>query len=1058
MAVPRQPSPQSDGEQVDRQEDDRAMTETSEEEQASDAEMECLPETSLQGPESTGHPDIFKVVWRVPEFNRRSGKVHSPLFEIAGIPWSILMFPIGVNKQYTSLFLDSKFMKGRKDPYRVNACFEFTVENRDPALSEIKQAQHVFQYDDADWGFHTFLRHSTVIDPSFGYLVQNVLTVILVVRVLKDHESREYNSSKDPILWLHDPRVETGFVGLKNQGATCYMNSLLQSLFHIPALQRAVYKMPTEQETANKRPRHSTHPAIVSRNDNSNSSADSVALALQRVFYNLQHSKKSVGTKALTKSFGWDALDAFTQHDVQELDRVLCDNLEEKMKGTIVDGEVPRLFRGKLQNFVKCINVDFSSVREEEFYDLSLNVKGCKNIEESLMKYVEVEKLDGENKYMADGHGLQDAEKGCAFLSLPPVLHLHLKRFEYDPVRDANVKINDKFEFGPVLDLSQYMEGKAKSSLSYLLHSVLVHSGDVHGGHYFAYIRPDCKSKWLKFNDERVSVVSAEEAIQNNFGGEDEFDGESAFSPSANRGKSSSRRTSNAYMLVYVRESAVAEVLRPLTHEEIPDHLRQRFRLEEEEEELRRKEKLEAHLKMQIRLCTCQDISLHQGLDLVEWTSVVQMSILKTETLGQLKHTIGQVTKIPLENLRVWLCRSRNDSMRVECQINSNGDAELIADNEFFGSDTCLFCENTAIFESRNLGSDGTDGKLDIVFFKAFNAEKEELISLGHFFVGQKMIVSSMIEQVIARAVPEWKGCEVEAFDEDRKSGAVRLESERELMATPLCTGSIVVLSKGDVCVCSKSNVLDPYMECDQGCIRKYYDKLLNSVTVRFRSLSDRTKDSFQVKVHLRDSYDKVCDTIVKMLNMEENRTAETLAKEFHIQLYRHNSSSDGPEQKPAQRNDRVTLEHLLSSWDKNILYFQELSFDIRELESKHLLRVCLLGDAREEFLVDKDKNLVVSILECIKKRKLDLSPEIYICHVGKGKIIDVFDAENEENEDDIFRLGQAEGKSLYAISVSAAAGGVKNASKAKGSFLLRVSHFEFDKVTLSLHAASLWV
>eukprot|EP00961_Rhodomonas_salina_P023847 320527-Rhodomonas_salina.1 len=27
-------------------------------------------------------------------------------------------------------------------------------------------------------------------------------------------------------------------------------------------------------------------------------------------------------------SFGWDAFDAFTQHDVQELDRVLCDNLE----------------------------------------------------------------------------------------------------------------------------------------------------------------------------------------------------------------------------------------------------------------------------------------------------------------------------------------------------------------------------------------------------------------------------------------------------------------------------------------------------------------------------------------------------------------------------------------------------------------------------------------------------------------------------------------------------------------------------------------------------------
>ena len=81
-----------------------------------------------------------------------------------------------------------------------------------------------------------------------------------------------------------------------------------------------------------------------------------------------------------------------------------------------------------------------------------------KNLYESFKDYVAVETLDGENKYMAEGYGLQEAKKGIVFQSFPPVLHLQLKRFEYDIQRDAMVKVslNQSAEFPYLSATIQY--------------------------------------------------------------------------------------------------------------------------------------------------------------------------------------------------------------------------------------------------------------------------------------------------------------------------------------------------------------------------------------------------------------------------------------------------------------------------------------------------------------------------------------------------------------------------------------------------------------------------
>jgi ubiquitin carboxyl-terminal hydrolase 7 len=70
-------------------------------------------------------------------------------------------------------------------------------------------------------------------------------------------------------------------------------------------------------------------------------------------------------------------------------------------------------------------------------------------------------------------------------------MHLHLKRFEYDYDRESYVKVNDKFTFNLTLSLNEFLCSQADRSVSqiYHLHGVLVHSGSVMSGHYYAFFK-----------------------------------------------------------------------------------------------------------------------------------------------------------------------------------------------------------------------------------------------------------------------------------------------------------------------------------------------------------------------------------------------------------------------------------------------------------------------------------------------------------------------------------------------------------------------------------------
>ena len=108
-----------------------------------------------------------------------------------------------------------------------------------------------------------------------------------------------------------------------------------------------------------------------------------------------------------------------------------------------------------------------------------------------------------------------------------------------------------------------------------LIHtSVLVHSGDLNAGHYYAFLKPEKDGEFFKFDDDRVTKALKREALDENFGGDyTVLDG--GRNPLSRQ--VSIKRSMNAYMLVYLRKNKIDELLVPVTEDDVPHHLRKLF-------------------------------------------------------------------------------------------------------------------------------------------------------------------------------------------------------------------------------------------------------------------------------------------------------------------------------------------------------------------------------------------------------------------------------------------------------------------------------------------------
>ncbi|KAK9010463.1 hypothetical protein V6N11_036971 [Hibiscus sabdariffa] len=930
-------------------------------------------------------PPSMKFTWTIDNFSRLNTKKHySDIFIVGGYKWRILIFPKGNNVDHLSMYLDVADSSSLPYGWSRYAQFSLAVVNQiNHKYSIRKDTQHQFNARESDWGFTSFMPLSDIYDPSRGYLVNDIVVIEseVAVRKILDY-------------WSYDSKKETGYVGLKNQGATCYMNSLLQTLYHIPYIRKAVYHMPT---TENDMP------------------VGSIPLALQSLFYKLQYNDTSVSTKELTKSFGWGTYDSFMQHDVQELNRVLCEKLEDKMKGTVVEGTIQQLFEGHHMNYIECINVDYKSTRKESFYDLQLDVKGCRDVYASFDKYVEVERLEGDNKYHAEEHGLQDAKKGVLFIDFPPVLQLQLKRFEYDFMRDTMVKINDRYEFPLQLDLDRenrkYLSPEADRTVRnlYTLHSVLVHSGGVHGGHYYAFIRPTLSDQWYKFDDERVTKEDPKRALEEQYGGEEELP---PTNPGFNNTPFKFTKYSNAYMLVYIRESDKDKIICNVDEKDIAEHLRIRLKKEQEEKEEKRKYKAQAHLYTIIKVARDEDLLEQIGkniyFDLVDHDKVKSFHIQKQTPFHIFKEEAAKEFGIPVQYQRFWFWAKRqNHTYRPNRPLTPQEETQSVGQlrevsNKAQNAELKLFLEVECGQDLRPLPLPDKTREDILLFFKLYDPVKGELRYVGRLMVklsGKPIEYIEKINQMANFAPDE----EVELYEEIKFEPCVMCEH-----LDKRCSFRSSQIEDGDI-ICFQKSPIDKVEACQYPYVPSFLEYVHNRQIVRFRSLDKPKEDDFCLELSKIHSYDDVVLRVASKVGV---------ADPSKIRLTSHNCYSQQPKPQSIKYRGVEHLSEMLAHYNQtsDILYYEVLDIPLPELQGLKNLKVAFYHATKDEVVIHNirlpKQSTVGDVIDELKK-KVELSDptaELRLLEVFHHKIYKIFPpSEKIENINDQYWTLRAE-------------------------------------------------
>ena len=372
----------------------------------------------------------------------------------------------------------------------------------------------------------------------------------------------------------HYYKKKNGYVGLKNLGCICYMNSTMQQLFMISTSRYSILRFSDNKKKNNITSNENFYRQNEQIDDNMFHQCQklfSYLLLSQKVDYN------PFGFTYAFKDIDGNPTKLYEQKDAQEFLAIFLDRLEQSSKNTKYKNLIYNIFGIKYCSLITCLSCGKVSYKFDPSVFLSVEVKNMKTLYDSLDKYIHEEYIDG---YDCEG-----CKKKCRIskrnilTSLPNVLIIHLQRIFYNWEIEHNEKINSRLEFQKEINMKNYtiehlLNEKNKEEniyyrcdeyYNYYLVGVIIHIGSADAGHYYSYINTiregegnisyfnpkdeNCLNSWLEFNDSTISTFDIENLKDEAFGGSYDDDNNNYYNfRSWNREK-----TKNAYLLVYER-------------------------------------------------------------------------------------------------------------------------------------------------------------------------------------------------------------------------------------------------------------------------------------------------------------------------------------------------------------------------------------------------------------------------------------------------------------------------------------------------------------------------